>query len=351
MNKKKAIIYINQFFGQIGGEEMADQKPIIKEGLVGAAQAYQNYLGDEVEITHTVICGDNYMGSNTEKAVETILGFLKDKSFNVFFAGPAFRAGRYGVACGTISKAVKDEFNLSVFTSMNEENPGVEMFKKDIYIFKGGASAASMKKDVKKMTDFAIRKLNNQKTFWADKEGYFRRGIRHQVFLEDEKMASDRAVDMLLKRINEEEFETELPMDIAEAVEPAAAIKDLSTSKIALVTSGGIVPKDNPDKIQSASATRWGKYNISNLELLESGKWKTIHAGYDPTEANKNPNIVAPVDVLKEFEKENKIGELYEYYYSTVGTGTTQSEAERMGNEISAELLEAEIDGVILVST
>ena len=72
------------------------------------------------------------MGSNTEEAVEKILSFLEDKEFDIFIAGPAFQAGRYGVACGTICKAVKEKFDVLVLTSMNEENPGVEMFKKEI---------------------------------------------------------------------------------------------------------------------------------------------------------------------------------------------------------------------------
>ena len=46
------------------------------------------------------------MGSNTDEAIETIIGYLKDKEFDIFFAGPAFRAGRYGSACGHICKAV-----------------------------------------------------------------------------------------------------------------------------------------------------------------------------------------------------------------------------------------------------
>lgn len=59
------------------------------------------------EVTHTIICGDNYIGTNTDAAVATILGMLEDKEFDIFLAGPAFQAGRYTVACGTICKAVK----------------------------------------------------------------------------------------------------------------------------------------------------------------------------------------------------------------------------------------------------
>ena len=349
---KKAVVYLNQFFGQIGGEDVADHAPEIREEKVGAAMLYNQLL--DAEVTHTVICGDNFMGSKTEEAVEKILGFLKDVEFDIFFAGPAFQAGRYGMACGEIGKAVKEEFDVPVISSMNIENPGVEVFKKDIYIFPGGHSAAKMRDDVKKMTDFGNKILNGEKLLPADEEGYYKRGIRHQYFLEDETPAYERAIDMLLKKINGEEFESELPIPELDLVEIAPAIEDLSETTIALVTSGGIVPVDNPDKIQSASATRWGKYDISGMDKLEnrdSDKFKTIHAGYDPAAADADPNVVVPVDAMRQYEEEGRIGKLHDYFYSTVGTGTTQKEAARMGKEIAQELQDANVQAVILTST
>ena len=348
---KKAILYINQFFGQIGGEEKADFPPEIREGLVGPAMELQKQLGDDIKVTHTIICGDNFMGSNTEEAVERILGFLEDKEFDIFFAGPAFRAGRYGSACGHIGKAVKEKFNVPVITSMNEENPGVEMFREHIYIFKGGASAAAMRKDIKKMADFGRRLLNGAELLSADEEGYFGRGIRRQVWLKEPVTAADRVIDMLLKKIHGEPFQTELPIPELDKVPIAKPIKDLSKAKIAMVTSGGIVPVDNPDRIQSASATRWGKYDISSIDRLEAGVFKTIHAGFDPAAANDDPNVIVPLDVMRAFEKEGKIGKVHDYFYSTVGTGTTQGEAARMGKEIVEDLKAAGVDGVILTST
>lgn len=348
---KKAILYINQFFGQIGGEEEADFAPEIKEGLVGPALGLQEDLGEDIKITHTVICGDNYMGSNTEKAIETILGFLKDKEFDVFFAGPAFRAGRYGFACGNIGKAVKEEFNVPVITSMDLENPGVEMFKKDMYIFKGGSSAASMKKDIKNMADFSKKLLGGEKLLPAMEEGYFPRGIRHQAWLEPPISAADRVMDMLLKKVQGEEFETELPIPETEEVPIADPIKNLSKAKIAVVTSGGVVPMGNPDRIQSASATRWGKYDTTNIDSLKAGEYLTIHGGFDPSFANKDPNLIVPIDAMKAYENEGKIGKFHKYFYSTVGTGTTQNEATRMGKEIVADLIEHGVDGVILTAT
>ena len=144
---KKAILYINQFFGQIGGEEKAGIEPEIHEGQIGPAMQLEKELN--AEVTHTIICGDNYIGTNTDAAVATILGMLEDKEFDIFLAGPAFQAGRYTVACGTICKAVKEKFGVPVVTSMNEETPGVDMFKKDMYILKGGNIASKMRQDVK----------------------------------------------------------------------------------------------------------------------------------------------------------------------------------------------------------
>src|SRR5699024_731023 len=126
---------------------------------------------------------------------------------------------------------------------------------------------------------------------------------------------------------------------------------DLSKANIAIVTSGGIVPVENPDRIQSASATRWGKYDISEINRLESGVYKTIHAGFDPGVANEDPNVIVPLDAMKAYEKEGKIGKLHEYFYTTVGTGTTQGEAARMAKEMVVDLQEAKVDGVVLVST
>jgi len=349
---KKAVVYLNQFFGQIGGEEVADHAPEIREEKVGASMLYDQML--DADVTHTVICGDNFMGSNTEEAVEKIIGFLKDVEFDIFFAGPAFQAGRYGMACGQIGKAVKEEFDVPVISSMNIENPGVEVFKKHIYIFPGGHSAAKMRDDVKKMTDFGNKILNGEKLLPAEEEGHYIRGIRHQYFLEDETPAYERAIDMLLKKINGEEFKSELPIPELDLVDIAPAIEDLSETEIALVTSGGIVPVDNPDKIQSASATRWGKYDISGMDKLEnreSNAFKTIHAGYDPAAADADPNVVVPVDAMRKYEKEGKIGKLHDYFYSTVGTGTTQAEAARMGKEIVQELQDAKVQAVILTST
>ncbi|QHM77996.1 Betaine reductase complex component B subunit beta [Mixta theicola] len=347
---KKAVVYINQYFAGIGGESEADQRPLFHDGAHGSAKALQAALKN-AGIAHTIVCGDNYMGSSTDAAVAEIMQFLEGVQFDIFLAGPAFQAGRYGSACGTICKAVQEKFNVPAVTSMHEENPGVEMFRKELYIFPGGKSAAKMRDDAATMARFADKLLAGEKPGPAAEEGFYSRGIRHQVYNPDLKPAAERVIDMLLKKTHGQPYQTELPIPPDRRVPIAPAITDLSKAKIALVTSGGIVPVDNPDRIQSASATRWGMYDISAIDNLQSGVYKTIHAGYDPAAADADPDVVVPLDALRAYEKEGRIGAIDSHFYTTVGTGTTEAEAERMAKEMVVHLRNHNVDAVILTST
>lgn len=347
---KKVVLYINQFFGQIGGEEKADIAPQVIEGFVGPA-ILLNQLLEQAEVTHTILCGDNYMGSHQEEALHTILAELAKLDFDYFVAGPAFQAGRYGNACGAVCLAVKEQFHVPVVTSMHEENPGVDLYREKLLIFRGGKSAASMKQDMKRIAQYIEDCMAGKELLWAEAAHYFPTGKRQEVWLKDQKTAAERGVDMMLQKLRGEPFQTELPIPKADRVPIAPAVKDMKTATIAVVTSGGIVPVDNPDRIQSASATRWGKYDISKMDYLEAGVFKTIHAGFDPAVANANPNVIVPLDALRQMEKEGRFGQLHPYFYTTVGTGTTQAEAARMGREISQCLVEGHVDAVLLVST
>ena len=134
-------------------------------------------------------------------------------------------------------------------------------------------------------------------------------------------------------------------------VDPAPAIKDLSHAKIALVTSGGIVPQGNPDHIESSSATKWGKYSIAGMDHADKKDFMTIHGGYDRAFITEDPDLCIPVDVLRKLEKEGVIGELTDYFLTTTGTGTSTNNAKRFAEEYVPMLKEDGVDGVLLVST
>lgn len=142
MSKIKVVHYINQFFAQIGGEEKADYPAEIRVGeVVGPGLALTQNFKDEAEIIATVICGDSYFNENLEKAKADILAMVKEQAPDVFIAGPAFNAGRYGVACGTIAAAVQEELGIPAVTGMYVENPGADMFKNDVYMISTKNSA------------------------------------------------------------------------------------------------------------------------------------------------------------------------------------------------------------------
>ena len=349
MAKIRIVHYINQFFAGIGGEEKADIKPEVREGAVGPGMALQAGFGGEAEIVATVICGDSYFGENIEEAKKEVLEMVKGYSPDLFIAGPAFNAGSYGVACGTITEAVQNELNIPAITGMYIENPGADMYKKAVYVVETKNSAAGMKDAVSKMVPLAKKIIAGEEIGSPAEEGYIERGIRKNYFTE--KRGSERAVDMLVKKLKGEEFTTEYPMPNFDRVDPNPAIKDITKAKIALVTSGGIVPKGNPDHIESSSASKYGKYDIDGVMDLTIDTYETAHGGFDPVYCNDDSDRVLPVDVLRDLEKEGKIGELHRYFYSTVGNGTAVASSKKFAEDFSKELLADGVDAVILTST
>ena len=349
MGKIKVVHYINQFFAGIGGEEMAHIEPEVREGVVGPGMALNKGFKDEAEIVATIICGDSYFGENMEDAKAKVLEMVKEYNPDLFMAGPAFNAGRYGVACGTVADAVQSELGIPSITGMYIENPGADMYKKSVYIVSTKNSAAGMRDAVKKMTPLALKVAKGEEIGSPEEENYIPRGIRKNFFTD--KRGSERAVDMLLKKLKGEEFVTEFPMPDFDRVDPQPAVKDITKATIAIVTSGGAVPKGNPDHIESSSASKYGKYDLDGIEDLDSTNGETAHGGYDPVYANEDLDRVIPVDVLRDMEKEGKIGKLHRYWYSTVGNGTAVASAKAFAEEIGKELVADGVDAVILTST
>ncbi|HBM80635.1 MAG TPA: glycine/betaine/sarcosine/D-proline family reductase selenoprotein B, partial [Clostridiaceae bacterium] len=243
---------------------------------------------------------------------------------------------RYGVACGTICKAVKEELGIPAVTGMYIENPGADMFKKDIYIISTRNSAVGMRDAVPKMAKLAVKLAKGYDIGSPSEEFYIERGIRKNYFAQ--YRGSKRAVDMLVKKIRGEAFKTEYSMPTFDRVKPNPPVLDISKAVVALVTSGGIVPKGNPDRIESSSASKFGKYSIEGVLDLTENEYQTAHGGYDPVYANQDADRVLPVDVMREFEREGVIGKLHNYYYATVGNGTSVANAKKYGAKIAAEL-------------
>ena len=344
----RVVHYINQFFANIGGEEMAHVAPELREGFVGPGMALQQAWKGEAEIVATVVCGDSYFAENEKAAKARILEWVKEAKPDMFIAGPAFNAGRYGYACANIALAVQEELGIPVLTGMYEENPGADL-KNKVLIVATSNSAAGMRKAAPAMAALSLKMMRGEEIGASCVEGYMPNGIRKNFF--EKERGAKRAVKMLINKLSDKPYVTEFPMPSFDRVAPNPAVKDLSKATVALCTSGGIVPKGNPDHIESSSASHYGEYNIAGVDKLTKEGYETAHGGYDPVYANADPNRVLPVDVLREFEREGKIGKLHEFFYTTVGNGTAVASAKAFAAEYAAKLKAANVDAVIMTST
>jgi glycine reductase len=206
-----------------------------------------------------------------------------------------------------------------------------------------------MKAAIPKMAHLGLKLAKKEVLGSPDIEGYISRGIRKNFFAQER--GAKRAVNMLVDKITGHPFTTELSMPTFDRVPPNSAVKDIRSATIALVTSGGIVPAGNPDRIESSSASKFGKYPLLGVVDLTPDTFQTAHGGYDPTYANQDADRVLPVDVLREMEQQGIIGKLHDYYYATVGNGTSVANAAIYGKTIAGELRNDGVDAVILTST
>jgi glycine reductase len=359
--KLKVIHYLNQFFGQVGVEEKADVGFMLKEGTVGPGLVLQKALGDHADVIATLICGDNTFSKNPEVAAEEGFKLIEPYHPDLFFAGPAFAAGRYGIACGAICKAIGEKLGIPVITGMFEENPGVDLYRKYAFICKTGNSARDMAESIARMTKLAFKLLSKEKGVHLvsqenlprpEEYGYFSRVILRNEYTD--KIAAERSVDKLLAKIKGEAFESEVNLPKFEKIEPPLPIKDLRTCEIILISDGGLVPKGNPHGLSGRGNLRWATYEIDTFipEAFNSSNYEIAHTGYFPVQVLEDPNRLVPVDAMREFVKEGRIGKLHPTFFSTSGNATVSRRCAEMGEEMGEEIKRmGGIDAVILTST
>ena len=346
--KKRIVLYMNQFFAGIGGEEAAHVPPEVRQGIVGPGSAFAQAFGEEAEIVGTIVCGDNHYTENMEGSRARCLELLRSLGPDCLVAGPAFNAGRYGVACGDLCRAASRELGIVAVTGWYPENPGKELYGNDVYAVPTLDSARGMKEAVSAMSRLALRLMSGESMGPARVESYLHRGIRKNFF--HELNGAQRAIEMGLKKFRGEKFQTELEMPVFKKIS-AAPVKDIRTAKIALCSSGGIVPKGNPDHIRVSSAMSWGRYDISGIDDLTPENYESIHGGYDRTWALEDPDRVLPLDEMRKLEREGAFGKLYDFVSLTTGTATSVANAERFGREIGEIFKRDGVDAAILTST
>ena len=355
MTKLRAVHYLNQFFGQIGGENKAGEGFTVQESPVGPGLILQELLGEQVEIVATIICGDDYFACAPEKNAEIGLQKAMPYSPDIFFAGPAFAAGRYTIACGAMCKAISEKLQIPVITAMNEEAPGVDLYRKDAFIVKTGIHSREMRHALNNMVRLAKsvtseHEENKLLTFEnipdPDVFGYFSRNMLRNTVCE--KSVAERSVNKLLKKLRGEPFVSEVTPPVFETFPIPAAIKDLSKAEIVFVTDGGLVPKGNPDGMATRSNLRWGAYDINKL----FHDYEVVHAGYFNDYVLDDPDRLVPLDAMKELVSLGMVGAVNDKLYSMPACTTVSKRCAEVGTEMGEAMkTRGKVDGVILTST
>jgi glycine reductase complex component B subunit gamma len=344
----RVVHYINQFFGGIGGEDQAHVGVSVREGAVGPGRALQAALGDEAEIVATLVCGDNFAAERREEALDAIAGHLRDLGPSVVVAGPAFGSGRYGLACAAVCLRAR-ALGLPALTAMHADNPGAMSHRKEVLILPTGESSTSMPEAVERLARLALRLGRGEELGPAETEGYLPQG-RRRVW-DRGRPGWERALDMLLAKLHGRPYASEVPYNPPDRVAPAAPVADLAQATIALVTTGGLVRKGNPDKQVAANATRFHRHPVRDLESLTPEGWEAYHAGYFNHIVNRNPNYILPLSFLRDLEGKGRIGRVHESIYALPGVSTPVHMARELGRAIAADLRAAHVHGALLVAT
>ena len=344
----KILHYINQFFGQLGGEDSAYAPLEIREETVGPGKILQSML-EGSEIVATAICGDNYFVENTEQVSEQLAEVMNRYRVDLVVAGPGFNAGRYGMACGGVCKVAFEEGIIAV-SALYEENPGLELYRKYGYILPTEIQARGMKAALEKIAAFVNKAARGEEIGLPEQDGYFKRGIRRPAWRE--KTGATRAVDMAVAKALGRPYTTEVEMPQFDSIEPSAPVIDLSKARVAIATSGGLVPVGNPDRLEALSASKWMEYTIDDFGGDTAAfRGEVAHGGYDPVYGNEDGNRILPYDAFQELEKQGVIGKLHEKMYVTVGNCMDVAKATRYGKEMAEAMRSEGVQAVLLTST
>ncbi len=337
------VHYLNQFFAGLGAEASADQEPVRLDGSYGPGRGLAA-AGIAPDVT--LACGDDYFGEHEADAVATLLTWLEDIGPDVLVCGPSFGSGRYGYACGVLAREA-GRAGIPVVAAMTPDSPGVLAAEGGAYIVPTGSSVASMRDVLPVVASLAGRLAAGEAVGDPDAEGYLPRGIRVNVL--SERTGAQRAIDLVLAKLAGD-VRTEVEPR-GDRVPPPAPVVDLPTTKIALVTEAGCVPQGNPDRLPTRHANVWLRYPIAHVDSLDADHYESVHAGFDTAFANGDPNRLVPLDAARALERAHEFGALHEVFYTTSGVDTPVATAARHGQEIAADLREAQVGAVILTGT
>src|SRR5207245_3417890 len=108
---------------------------------LGPGRGLEQQWAGAAHIVATIVGGDNFVATRSAEAEPAIRAALQAHGPDVLVAGPAFNAGRYGLACG-VACGVAAELGIPHVTAMYPENPGGALHPPDATILPTHPTAA-----------------------------------------------------------------------------------------------------------------------------------------------------------------------------------------------------------------
>src|SRR5262245_23811286 len=345
----RVVHYLNQFFAGIGGEDRAETPPGAREGALGPSLALQQLLGGEAAVVGTVFCGDGLLADRGDAPLSEIVALVERFAPDVVVAGPAFDSGRYGLACARVCAAVTERLGIPALAAMAPQNAAAELHRREVLIVPTTETAIGMKDALAAIARLALRLGRGETLGPAAIEGYLPRGRRLNT--RASTSASERALELLLARLDGRPFTSEVPLPRYDRIPPPPPVADPSRMRLALVTECGLVPRGNPDRLEWVRASKWLRYGLAGTSDLARGDYEVAHGGYDAAFAAEDPDRLEPVDAVRELARSGEIGEVLDAYYVTCGNHGVLSQMATHAREIAADRRRQHVDSVLLVAT
>src|SRR6266576_72500 len=239
----KVLHYLNQFFAGIGGEEKAGQDVLFLSQPVGIGSVLENALKAHVVEYATIACGDNYFHEAEENALRAMGAAIDQFRPDIFLAGPAFNAGRYGIACAKVCSWVRDNWRIPAITGMHENNPGTQEIGRHVFVIQTGASAASTQESNRRFSLLIEKLLSKDERAIEVFRAEHCLPIPRRCTVKTDTPDFVRAVDLLLAKLNGDVYDSEIPRIEAQQHPIPNLTGSLKDATVVLVTEGGLVPK------------------------------------------------------------------------------------------------------------
>jgi D-proline reductase (dithiol) PrdB len=121
--------------------------------------------------------------------------------------------------------------------------------------------------------------------------------------------------------------------------------KPLSQSRLGLIASGGIyVAGQEAFHYKDDTSFRMIPTDVRTKDL------RTTHFAYDMTDARNDPNVVFPIDTLRNLVGEGIIGELSDHFLTFMGgINSARRVRDDLAPRLTDQLLSEKVDAVLIV--